>query len=243
MHSDSTGSPGAPAVVFLHGVATSGWMWWQQLPAFADHHCITVDLPGHGRSHDIRWRSLTDTAGQVAELIRTRVGRAHVVGLSLGGQVALSLLEHHPDVVDRAVVSGVTVEPWPARLLVAAQAWLTTTALRSRRLLVAQAHTLGLPPEVESDFVENAQAMSPGTYRRIVAEVARYRLPGSLAQVRVPTLVLAGGTESDMIKKAVTAIPAVMPDAAGRIVPDVGHGWNVEAPELFNTTVREWIAP
>lgn len=244
MHTESEGETDAPAVVFLHGVATSGWMWWQQRPAFADHRRLIVDLPGHGRSHDLPWVSLADAAGRVAEVIRTRTatGRAHVVGLSLGGQVALSLLEHHPDVVDRAVVSGVTVEPWPARLLVAAQAWLTTTALRSRRLLVAQAHTLGLPPEVESDFVENAQAMSPGTYRRIVAEVARYRLPGSLARVRVPTLVLAGGTESDMIKKAVTAIPAVMPDAAGRIVPDVGHGWNVEAPELFNTTVRDWIA-
>jgi pimeloyl-ACP methyl ester carboxylesterase len=84
--------------------------------------------------------------------------------------------------------------------------------------------------------------MSPGTYRRIVAEVARYRLPGSLAEVHAPTLVLAGGNESDMIKQAVTAVPAVLRDAVGRIVPDVGHGWNVEAPERFNGTVLDWIA-
>jgi pimeloyl-ACP methyl ester carboxylesterase len=244
MHTESVGSPDAPAVVFLHGVATSGWMWWQQVPAFPDHLRLVVDLPGHGRSRDVPWVSLADAARQVAEVIRARTatGRAHVVGLSLGGQIALSLLEHHPEVVDRAVISGVTVEPWPGRLLIAAQAWLTTSALRSRRLVTAQAHTFGLPPEVESEFVANALAMRPGTYRRIVAEVARYRLAGALAGVRAPTLVVAGGNESDMIKNAVTAIPAVMPDAAGRLVPDVGHGWNVEAPERFNDTVREWIS-
>ena len=241
LHTELTGPPDAPALVFLHGIGTSGWMWWRQVPAFPGHRRLTVDLPGHGASRDIPWTSLTDTADRVAALIRATGDRAHVVGLSLGGHVALALLEHHPDVVDRAVVSGVTVEPWPRRRLLGPQVWLTTRQLRSRRLVEAKARSLGLPPEIRTAFAEAVRAMSPATYRRIVEEVSAWRLPRFLGTPRTPTLVVAGGREAAMIRRSVQAVPAAMPVAAGRIVPGVGHGWNLEAPDLFNATVRSWI--
>jgi pimeloyl-ACP methyl ester carboxylesterase len=242
LYVEALGDPRGPAIVFLHGVGASGWMWWRQLPAFADHLCLNVDLPGHGRSSDVPWVSLAETADQVAALVgaRSRTGTAHVVGLSLGGHVALELLDHHHDVVDRAVLSGVTAEPWPRRWLLGPQLRLTTAMLRSRRLVAAQARALGLPPEAQVAFAEGVRAMSPATYRRIGVEVACYRVPSSLATVVTPTLVLAGGKESEMIRAAVRVIPALMPRAAGRVVPGVGHGWNVEAAEEFNATVRAW---
>jgi pimeloyl-ACP methyl ester carboxylesterase len=243
LYAEATGPSRAPAVVFLHGVRVSSWMWWQQVPAFADHLCLPVDLPGHGRSRDVPWTSLADTADRVAALVRARTadGRAHVVGLSLGGQVALALLERHPDVVARAVVSGVTTEPWPHRRLLGPQAWLTTAQLRSRRLVDAQARALRLPPWARAAFTEDVRAMSTQTHRRITAEVAGYTLPRSLAAVPTPTLALAGARESELIRRAVETIPAVLPAAVGRVVPGVGHGWNVEAPDLFTATVRAWI--
>ncbi|MGY1631969.1 alpha/beta fold hydrolase [Geodermatophilus sp. SYSU D01186] len=243
LHAEAAGPPGAPAIVFLHGLGVASWMWWQQVPAFADHLCLGVDLPGHGRSRDVPWTSLADTADRVAALVRARAPgrRAHVVGLSLGGQVVLTLLERHPDVLERAVVSGVTTEPWPHRWLLAPQAWLTTAQVRSRRLVDARARALGLPPRIRAAFTADVPAMSPRTRRRITAEVAGYTLPGSLAAVPTPTLALAGGRESALIRRAVETIPAVLPVAAGRVVPGVGHDWNVEAPDLFSATVRAWI--
>jgi pimeloyl-ACP methyl ester carboxylesterase len=243
LHAETTGPPDAPAIVFLHGIGTSGWMWWRQVPAFPAYRRLTVDLPGHGGSRDVPWTSLADTAGRVAALIRDRTptGRAHIVGLSLGGHVALELLEHHPDVVDHAVVSGVTAEPWPYPRLLAPQVWLTTLQLRSRRLVDARARSLGLPPAIHAAFAETVRAMDPRTYRRIVEEVSRCALPGSLGTAGTPTLVLAGGRETDIIRRSVVAVPAAMPAATGRIAPAVGHGWNVEAPELFTATVRAWI--
>ena len=154
----------------------------------------------------------------------------------------LSLLDRRPEMVERAVVSGVTVEPLPHRAVYAAQSWLTAMMLRSRRLVDAQARALGLPTEVRGAFAGSVRAMTAATYRRITAEVAGCHLPESLGRVRVPTLVLAGATESDLIRRSVRVLPATMPVAAGRIVPGVGHGWNVQAPGLFNATVRAWIS-
>ena len=243
LHVEPTGDRSQPAIVFLHGIGTGGWMWWRQVPAFADHSCLTIDLPGHGRSRDIPWTSLADTAERVATVIRsqTQTGTAHAVGLSLGGHVALALLEHHPEVIERAVISGVTAEPWPHRWFVASQAWLTTTMLRSRRLVDAQARSLGLPPEMHAVFAEHVRAMRPVAYRRAFAEVAGNTLPASLGCVNTPTLVLAGSTESPEIRRAVEIIADTVPRATGRIVPGVGHGWNIEAPDQFNRTVRAWI--
>jgi pimeloyl-ACP methyl ester carboxylesterase len=243
LHAEATGPEDAPAIVFVHGIGAAGWMWWQQVPAFPAHRRLVVDLPGHGRSAGTPWTSLADTAERVAEVIvaQTATGRAHLVGLSLGGHVGLALLEHRPDVVDRAVLSGVTAEPWPNRALLGPLARLTAASFRSRRLLTRRARTLGLPAREQAAFVENALAMSSRTYRRVVAEVAGYAVPAALGAVEAPTLVVAGGRESDAIKRAVERIPAVLPAAAGRVVPGVGHGWNVEAPDAFNATVREWL--
>jgi pimeloyl-ACP methyl ester carboxylesterase len=82
-----SGSPGAPAIVFLHPTAANGGMWEQHMGRLAGYHCLAPDLPGHGRSNQLPWISLDDTARQVAGLIEDRVParRTHVVGLSLGG--------------------------------------------------------------------------------------------------------------------------------------------------------------
>lgn len=238
-----TGKPGAPGLVFLHGVGTSGWMWARQVAALADFHCLNVDLPGHGRSNQAPWVSLADTADQIAAIIRARAanGRAHVVGLSLGGYVALALLERHAGVLDRVVMSGVTAAPMPNRALLNPQLGLMSILMKRRWLVKAQARALHLSPDMQAAFTENLLAMSMPAYRRIYREGADYRAPVSLRHVTTPTLIVAGGRESAIITQAVDALADLLPNAQGRLAPGLGHGWNVEAPDLFNAMVRAWI--
>ena len=61
LYVQETGTPGAPTVVFLHGVGTSGWMWEKQIAALTDFHCLNVDLPptaGYGKKGFIFMRQL-----------------------------------------------------------------------------------------------------------------------------------------------------------------------------------------
>jgi pimeloyl-ACP methyl ester carboxylesterase len=245
-----TGTPGAPGIVFLHGVGTSGWMWWMQTAALNDFHCLNVDLPGHGRSNQVAWVSLADTADHIAAIIQARafdkrapvIGQAHIVGLSLGGYVALALLERHAGVAGRVVISGVTAAPWPNRALLKPQLWLMSALMKRRWYASMQAKAVRLPPQMQAAFTENLQAMDMAAYRRIMEEAAVFRPSPLLHQVNTPTLVTAGGNESKIITQAVTAIQDLMPNAQGRIAPGLGHGWNVEAPDLFNSMVRAWIS-
>jgi pimeloyl-ACP methyl ester carboxylesterase len=129
LHLHRSSGPNLPAVVFLHAIGTSGWMWQEQIEQLTDFDCLVPDLPGHGHSHDVRWRAFEQTADLVAEIIRKNVpsGRAHVVGLSLGAYVGLTLLVRHPSVVERAMLSGINVLPLPNRWLIDAP------PMRSRR--------------------------------------------------------------------------------------------------------------
>ncbi len=244
LYVEESGTSGAPTIIWLHGVGTSGWMWSRQVGGLADFHCLNVDLPGHGKSNQVEWASLADTADQIAAIIRARAkrGQAHVVGLSLGGMVALRLLEHHADVLDRVLISGVTVEPMPNRAWLQPQLWLTTSLFKSRRFVTMQAKARKLPPDMETAMIENLLAMSLTAYRRIFTEAVDYHIPATLATVATPTLITAGGNETGIIVQAVRAIVNLMPNAQGCLALGRGHGWNVEAPALFNALVRAWVA-
>jgi pimeloyl-ACP methyl ester carboxylesterase len=244
LYVQETGTRGAPSVVFLHGIGTSGWTWGRQIAALADFHCLNVDLPGHGRSNQVEWLSLVDTADQVAALIRQRAlnGRAHVVGLSLGGYVALALLERHPDRLDHVVISGVTAAPMPNRAWLRPQLALMSLVMRRRWVVDLQAKALPLTADERRAFTENWLAMSMQTYRRIYEECADFAVSPPLGRVSTPTLVTAGGDETEIITQAVAVISKLMPNAQGWLAPGCGHGWNVQAPELFNALLRAWIS-
>ena len=83
--------------------------------------------------------------------------------------------------------------------------------------------------------------MSMQTYRAIYKEVVGFRVSETLGQVKVPTLIFPGGKESKVILRAVIEIPQIMPNAEGWIAPGLGHGWNIQNPNLFNAMVRAWI--
>ena len=243
LYVEETGKLGAPSIVFLHGIGTSSWMWWRQIEAFPDFHCINLDLPGHGNSIHVPWISLTDTADQIAALIEAHATneRAHIVGLSLGGYIGLTLLEYHASLVDCAILSGVTVSPMPNRIFLEPQLWLISKIKESRKSIERQARSLHLSSAEELAFTENFMRMSMETYHTIYREAVGYRISEALGKIQVPTLVTAGGNESKIILQAVSIIPKVMPNAMGCIAPALGHGWNIENPVLFNDMVRSWI--
>ena len=109
----------APAIVFLHGTRLSRAVWTPQLEALGDEfHAIAMDLPGHGeRAADVF--SLDAAVEAVADVIRNRAsgGRAVVVGLSLGGYVAMALAGRYPELVSGLVVAGASAEPIGIRAL------------------------------------------------------------------------------------------------------------------------------
>jgi pimeloyl-ACP methyl ester carboxylesterase len=242
LYTKESGTPGRPSIVFLHGVGAGSWMWQEQVAALVSFHCLNVDLPGHGQSNQIEWVSFADTAQRIAELIRSRAtnGRSHIIGLSLGGYIGLVVMNNFRELIDRTIISGVTVEPMPNRVFLKPQVWLMSL-MKKPWFGKRQARSLGLSPAMQADYVENLSAMSMQAYDRIMQEASEFNLPTSLREVEIPTLAVAGGNETEIIKQAVHTLAATLPNAQGAFAPGLGHGWNVEDPGLFNAMAQAWL--
>ena len=236
-----TGPQDAPTIVFLHGLGVSSWMWTEQVEALADrYHCVTIDLPGNGDSYQQTWTSMSDTAAQVAALIRSRATgqRAHVVGLSLGGYTALRLLAEHPDVVLSTLVSGVTVRPL-------SRFYKMLTPLMSGMyhwdfLINLSAKMMQLHDEAAVLFKRDTKRLSKETTERVYAEVMDFQLPPALKSRAQPILAVAGDKETRPILDSLGDF-LTLPTATTAIAPNAHHAWNGEHPQLFSDMIAAWI--
>jgi esterase len=102
LHVEAAGAPDAPAVVFLHGVSGSAATYgWLPDEITAGRRIVRIDLRGHGRSqHAPGTYAVPQYTDDVAEALRAEIGRpAVLVGHSLGGVVAWTLAQRHPDLL------------------------------------------------------------------------------------------------------------------------------------------------
>jgi pimeloyl-ACP methyl ester carboxylesterase len=233
---DECGTPGSPAVVFIHGGGPGGAMWRDHLDRLAsEFHCLAPDLPGFGRSNRLAPISLSETADLVAELIVARVParRAHVVGLSYGGSVVLALLDRHPEVLNRVVIDGACVLPGRADRLILAAITLVSPIVNTR-LAAAVLRLIGW-----RDLGVALRSASPAAFRR--SWIEGYTAPISSAELEAvcPTLLVAGEREHARVSNA--ALAALMPHATARFVPGLGHAWFVWRHELHVRMVDAWL--
>src|SRR5665213_2238746 len=87
-------------VIFLHGIGGNRTNWHDQLPAFAEYfHAISWDARGYGKSDD--YDGPLDFGDFAADLARVLdyfgAARAHLVGLSMGGVIAMDFAARYPD--------------------------------------------------------------------------------------------------------------------------------------------------
>jgi pimeloyl-ACP methyl ester carboxylesterase len=241
-----SGTPGSAAIVFLHGAAATGGMWDQHIEGLAGYHCLAPDLPGHGRSNNLRWASLDGTAQQVAALIQDRIParRAHLVGLSLGGAVAHTLLAHRPELLDRVVIDGCgLVDVLPAR---GVGLWklgfaVVSPFIHRGPVIGLFARMVGVAPSDREQFAVDLRAVSPAAFRRAFAEGNAVRLSRQELRAPCPTLLVAGEREQRAIRAANAALAALMPRAEARFAPGRGHAWLAVDPELHVRMVQAWI--
>ncbi len=109
---DVAGPADAPAIVFIHGTRLTRAAWSPQMADLSrEFRTIAVDLPGHGAAADEPF-TLSAAADAVARAIDAEArGRAIVVGLSLGGYVAMDLAARSPGRVRALVLAGASLEP------------------------------------------------------------------------------------------------------------------------------------
>jgi pimeloyl-ACP methyl ester carboxylesterase len=244
LYTQEFGPDNAPTIVLLHEAGFASWMWNSQIACLSDdYHLLVPDLPEHGQSADIRPFTISDAASRIAHLIRDRShgGRATVVGMAVGGQVTIELLSQAPDIIERALVSGVTVRPMPHMWLANLAMWLYWPFKNSRRMIQWNLQANDIPDKYLAEFTVDTLSLTHDQYQRINAVSSAFRIPANLDRVDVPTLVLLAAFERNLKLDSAHDLISIMPNAEAYMVADAKPFWNLQLPDLFNQSLRAWI--
>jgi 3-oxoadipate enol-lactonase len=235
-----------PTVVLVHGGILDRRMWDHEADAWSSRfRVVRYDLRGHGRSADIT-TPFSASDDVLAVLDAVGAPRAHLVGLSKGGAVALDFTLTHPERVDRLVLVGAfpsgaeVTERLPGidSLIVAARRGDYDRAAS----LVADMPAFVAPPDraswVRGIVLGNARVFrqSP-TAERVLSPPAMARL----GELRVPTLVIVGDADARDIRVAADSIAKGIRGAQRSVVPGAAHLVNVWTPRLFTELVRRFL--
>lgn len=104
-----------PPLVILHGLLGSSANWQAQGRYLGDRFSVYVpDLRNHGRSPHSPAMGVTDMVDDIRRFFRAQgIDRAHLLGHSLGGTLAMQFASQHPDRVDQLVIVDMAPGSYP----------------------------------------------------------------------------------------------------------------------------------
>jgi pimeloyl-ACP methyl ester carboxylesterase len=234
-----------PPLVILHGaLATIDAQLGSIIPVLArSRRVIAVELQGHGRTADIERPLRHDAlADDVAALIRhLDLGRTDVVGVCLGGGVALQIAVRHPDLVRSLVIASAPCrsDGWSPR------ARAEMAALDGRALLGSPLHAAYL-----------RVAPRPDDWPRLVSRLRalvvdeRYDWTAAMAAIRAPALILVGDADRVRVSHAVEMFERLggaddRGDSGPRsqlvVLPGTGHGGVLARTDILGRVLPAFL--
>jgi 3-oxoadipate enol-lactonase len=240
-------------VLFVHGYPLHRAMWTPQLTGLsAGHRIVLLDLPGYGTANSA---PVPDTLAGFGDAVRSVVegdlgGHATIVGHSFGGYVALNLYKDHPELFERLVLvstrSGAdTPEAREKRFATARRISEPGGHLdvdEVAKTLVAESTWAGGGPIREMARSIVAAAPNATVVQTLTAIANRPDLTPVLAKIRVPTLVLWGGSDQLIPPAQSQALVTGVAGARGVELPGAGHLGSLETPTEFDDAVRSFLA-
>lgn len=243
-----SGRKDGPAVVLLHGFPFSHAMWVPQFPLLEPAwRVVAPDFRGQGRSDpgdgQYTIELLVDDLCGILDGLG--VAKAVVVGLSMGGYVALRFAEREPARL-RALVLADTKAPADGNEAKVQRAAGMRKAKTEGAAAFAEGflpkalapETLRNRPEVVARARGLIEACPPlGIAGTLLALAARPDATEPLARIRVPTLVVVGEKDAITPPGDSKALAAGIAGAKLVTVPGAGHLSNLENPDAFNAVL------
>ena len=249
-------SGSGPPLVLLHGWSFDLRMFGPQMPALSRaHRVIRMDRRGFGRSSDAEDQSW-NASDLGALLDHLGVSRAHILGMSQGGRVALDFAAAHGHRVDRLILHG-SMPPsgWGLRWSGADRFTVDEYREMARGMGLEgfrrawRAHPLMRIPQGahESDARRLVETMLSGYRGGLLLQPVEPSGPparatfANLGGIQAPALVLTGDQEVPYLQIAADALAYALPNAHRLVLPGGGHLINLSEPERYSDAVLGFL--
>lgn len=248
---DEAGS--GPPLLLICGMVGVRQIWSPHIPELSKHfRMIMIDNRESGECEPESGNyTLADMAGDCADLLRAlSIDRAHVLGHSMGGFIALNLAVDYPAIIDRLVLVSTTPATGaaigrPAPQLDRAN-WIDDPVERTRRQLrsaAAHGYFDAHPEQLEavSMLMRGNRLSFEGMQRRMHATFSSHDVRHRLASISAPTLIIHGNADSGIPLENGRALAERIPNAQLTIFQGVGHFPQLEQSDEFHRVVIDFL--
>jgi 3-oxoadipate enol-lactonase len=250
LHYFDVNARGGPTVLLLHGLGATADSWKPQVPALveAGYRVLIPDQRGFGRSTYPGSTGIVEMAHDAAQLLRGLTdGPVHVVGISMGGTVALQLALEHPALIESLVLVNTAARLRPYRL----DGWLSyavryvllwAIGQRIQARLVAR-NTFPLPhqEEVRRLLAEQIVQANRSAYLASLRALGCFNVLSRLEEICAPTLIVTGERDGTISPARQRLLADGIAGARHEVIPDAGHGVTADQPALFNELLLEFF--
>jgi 3-oxoadipate enol-lactonase len=246
IHVSEQGRRDGPALVFINSLGTDFRIWNEVVAILApDFRILTYDKRGHGLSESgPDTNNIADYARDLAALLDAwAVGRATIIGLSIGGLIAQEFYHENPERVaalvlcDTAAKIG-TDEVWDQRI-----AEVERGGIEALADAVLQRWFSAHFRAARSTELAGMRAMLTRTprqgYLAACGALKRADLRSYARQIQAPTLCLVGDEDGSTPVALVRETAALIPGSRFEIIEGAGHLPNVENPKIVADLVAE----
>jgi pimeloyl-ACP methyl ester carboxylesterase len=234
-------------LVFVHGFTTTSEFWKEQTEEFSKAYLvIRINLPGYGASPAPTSRSycLEDFVEDVARVFRElSIDKAVLIGLSMGGIVAQKFGLKYSHLVKGLVLVDTTAHGIGPDAT--ADAFLAIADKRGLKKAVQDLSDMSFSSSTSPALLEWARREVIQT-PEFVARAAIRSLNdadtrGSLSQIKVPTLVIAGEEDCVTPPQESEILARGISDSTLSFIPSAGHFAMLEKPVTFNRILRSFL--
>ncbi len=242
---------GPEAILYLHGVGGDRTSFDAQIGAFGPRFThIAWDMPGYGDSAPLPKTSFPAlAAGAVRLLDELDIRRAHIVGHSMGGMIAQEIAATDQGRIASLVLSATSPAfgkpggDWQQKFLSARLKPLDdgkTPADLAPAIVEALVGEAPNPDGMRA-AVASMSRIAPEAYRAALTCLVGFDRREALAEITVPTLLVAGERDETAPPKVMQRMAEGIPGARYVCLADAGHLANLEQPEAFNATLAEFF--
>jgi 3-oxoadipate enol-lactonase len=237
-----------PPVLLIHAFPLNNTMWASQIAALSGKfRVIAPDIRGFGESQPASSWTLEQMADNLNECLdKLGVKDSAVVGVSMGGYIALAFWSKYPKRVRQLVLSNSRARAdndteKNARNDMIAAIEQSSTAILPDRMLPRL-----LQPNPPAGVVRNVRQMIESTspaaaVYAVMAMRDRMDFSSMLHRIECPTMVITGENDVIIRMEDSRAVADAISGARFVTVPNSGHLSNLENPDAFNTALLSFL--
>lgn len=225
-------------IVFVPGLMCTGRIYLHQVERMSWRHPVVLAQHWHHQ-----------TMGQIAKsILDVAPEKFALAGTSMGGYIAFEIMRQAPERVEKLILMSTSAKPdAPERSADRLKQVRDAREQGMRRGTYAMFSTLAHPARSEdialrNMFIDMAESLGAEAFaRQIAAIIGRADSRPTLAEIKVPTMVIAGADDRLITPDNSEEIASGIKGAWLKTVDNCGHMGTVEKPETYHRLFAEFL--